>query len=201
MSRIDPTEFVQALDGQSSLKFPNERQQSHFELGVTMAVHKWEELNVAVDNSWGGPNSADKRDWISGIVIDLFEEKIVDVQLVEETLLYAMLDEFDVHVDNDSALEIANMIIKFYQKAQLNDFSDIDILYERWQIRQQNRQAQKVKVEDDPENPSSDEEDDEEHEHYHEDQHIDDSMEVDNGPVVDDDGFTLVQTKKGNRRR
>lgn len=200
MNSIDPTEYVKAPEGQKSLKFSDEKRQARFELGVTMAIHKWEELNIAVDNSWGGPNSSDKRDWISAIVIDLFDEKEVDIQLIEETLLYAMLDEFDTQVDNDSALEIGNLIMQFYKKAMVDDFNDIEELYNKWQIKQQNRQINKVKVQDDPENPSSeDEEDDEDHHHHHQHQPQEDSMDVDNGPIVDDDGFTLVQNRKGRR--
>lgn len=109
---IDPTDYVEVENG--TLTFSNEKEQAKFELGVCMAVYKWEELATAVENSWGGPKSAEKRDWISGIVIDLFKEShAVDIQLIEETLLYAMVDEFDVQVDNDSALEIAALVMAF----------------------------------------------------------------------------------------
>lgn len=201
MTSIDTSEFVQAPEGQESLKFSDERQQAHFELGVTMALHKWEELTTAVDNSWGGPNSSDKRDWLSATVIDLFEEKIVDIQLIEETLLYGMLDEFDTQVDNDSALEIAYLIFKFYQKAAINDFNDIDELYNKWQIKQQNRQKNLVNIQLDPNNPSSDEDEEEEDQDMDVEMDVEPTIEESTGPVVDDDGFTLVQSKKGNRRR
>lgn len=200
MISIDPSDFVQAPEGQASLKLSDERLQAHFELGVTMALHKWEELTIAVDNSWGGPNSADKRDWLSATIIDLFEEKIVDIQLIEETLLYGMLDEFDTQVDNDSALEIAYLIFKFYQKACINDFSEIDELYNKWQIKQQNRQKNLVNIQSDPNNPSSDEEEDDD-EDMDVEMEVEETIEEPAGPVVDDDGFTLVQPKKGNRRR
>ena len=104
-TQIDPTDYVEVENG--TLTFENPKQQAKFELGVCMAIYKWEELTTAVDNNWGGPKSSEKRDWISGIVIDLFSEsKIVDIQLIEETLLYAMVDEFDTQIDNDSALKL-----------------------------------------------------------------------------------------------
>ncbi|KAK6456159.1 Pre-rRNA-processing protein TSR2-domain-containing protein [Scheffersomyces xylosifermentans] len=202
MNAIDPTDYVEAPEGVESLKFGDEKQQAKFELGVCMAIYKWEELNTAVENSWGGPKSGEKRDWISGIVIDLFAEKIVDIQLIEETLLYAMVDEFDTEIDNDSALEIGALIMKFYRDVALQKYAKIDELYEKWQAKQSIKEnVKKVHVEEDPNNPDvSDSEDDEDDEDVPELQ--DDEMEIDeepHGPIVDDDGFELVQ-KKGRRR-
>ncbi|KAF6070425.1 Pre-rRNA-processing protein TSR2 family protein [Candida albicans] len=180
---IDPTDYVEVENG--TLAFSDPKQQAKFELGVCMAIYKWEELTTAVDNLWGGPKSAEKRDWISGIIIDLFaESKIVDIQLIEETLLYAMVDEFDTQIDNDSALEIGNLIVKLYRDAAQEKYGLIDEMYEKCD----------EKEEDD---------DDGEEEEIQDDN----MMEIDepeqprqqNAPIVDDDGFELVQSK-GRRR-
>lgn len=198
---IDPTDYIEAPEGAESLVFANSKQQAKFELGVCMAVYKWEELQTAVDNSWGGPQSGEKRDWISGIVIELFHEKIVDIAAIEETLLYAMLDEFDVEVDNDSALEIADLVVKIYRQIYLGDSTLVDELYAKWQQKQALRLVSApVKVESDPENPSDDDSsEDEVSQVVPQLVEEDADMEVDQGPVVDDDGFELVQ-KKGRRR-
>ena len=55
---------VEAPTEAKNLQFEDEKQQARFELGVSMMVYKWEALEVAVANSWGGPSSAEKRDWI-----------------------------------------------------------------------------------------------------------------------------------------
>lgn len=212
MNSIDPADYVEAPEGQNSLKFQDEKQQARFELGVCMALAKWEELTIAVDNLWGGPNSNEKRDWMAGIVVDLFDEKVVDIQYIEETLLYAMLDEFDVQIDNDSALEIGALVMKFYKNVLVQDYNTIDELYSKWLAKQESRQVNKVKLNSDPNNPSSDEDEDEDDDDdievvigndqaQYQQEAQDDSMDVDNGPVVDDDGFTLVQNKKGSKRR
>ncbi|CAH6723298.1 pre-rRNA-processing protein Tsr2p [[Candida] jaroonii] len=191
---IDPTDYVES---DSVLRFSDTKLQAHFELGVCMAIYKWEELATAVDNSWGGPNSADKRDWISGIIIELFSEsKIVDIQLIEETLLYAMVDEFDTEIDNDSALEIAALIMKFFKDVSVGKFDDIDALYGRWKERQANRVFNRVQVISDPNNPSDDEDDEEEEVHSHTHEHDEMNVDEPNEPVVDDDGFTLVQKRR-----
>lgn len=207
MTLIDPTDFIEAEEGVDSLRFEDEKQQAKFELGVCMCIYKWDELNTAVINSWGGPNSADKRDWISGIVIDLFSERIVDVQLIEETLLYAMVDEFDTEVDNESALVIADMIVKIYREVYLKKYDVLDELYSKWQKRQSSQgQQEKIVINEDPNNPdvSDSEDEDEDEDETPVLVQNGDSMDVDEppAPIVDDDGFELVQKKgrKGGRR-
>lgn len=202
MYAIDPTDFVRAEDDRTSLRFDDPQQQGKFELGVCMAVYKWDELNTAVENSWGGPNSAEKRDWLSGVVIDLFEEKAVDNILIEETLLFAMVDEFDTEIDNDSALEIAALILRLYKECSAKKYTSVDDLYEKYQQKSATSSKRKdIKIETDPNNPSSDEEDVDADEEVPqlveriEETHIEEPK----GPVVDDDGFELVQ-KKGRRR-
>ncbi|PSK35171.1 hypothetical protein C7M61_004835 [Candidozyma pseudohaemuli] len=202
MYAIDPTDFVRAEDDRTSLRFDDPQQQGKFELGVCMAVYKWDELNTAVENSWGGPNSAEKRDWLSGVVIDLFEEKAVDNILIEETLLFAMVDEFDTEIDNDSALEIAALILRLYKECSAKKYTSVDELYEKYQKKANTSSTKKnIKIDTDPNNPSSDEEDvDVEEEVPQLVERIEEThIEEPKGPVVDDDGFELVQ-KKGRRR-
>ncbi|EEQ36838.1 Pre-rRNA-processing protein TSR2 [Clavispora lusitaniae] len=200
MASIDPTDFVQVEDDSTSLKFEDPKQQAKFELGVCMAIYKWEELTTAVENSWGGPTSADKRDWLSGVIIDLFDEKAVDIMLIEETLLYAMVDEFDTEIDNDSALIIGDLILKLYRDCALKNYARVDELYANYQQKQASRaRAQKVEISADPNNPDVSDDDDEEEEESAPQLVEEDSMDVDNGPVIDDDGFELVQ-RKGRRR-
>lgn len=200
MHDIDPNDFVQVEGDQTSLTFQDPKQQGRFELGVCMAIYKWEELRTAVENSWGGPNSADKRDWLSATVIDLFQEKAVDLVLIEETLLYAMVDEFDTEIDNDSALEIADLVLKLYKDCSVQNYTRVDELYARYLERKSRGENHaKVKVESDPNNPDSSDEQTEEEEEL---QLVDDDMTVDESepekPLVDDDGFELV-VRKGRR--
>lgn len=203
MASIDPTDFVQVEGEATSLKFGNPQQQAKFELGVCMAIYKWEELTTAVENSWGGPTSADKRDWISGVIIDLFEETAVDLILIEETLLYAMVDEFDTEIDNDSALVIGDLVLKIYRECAMQNYSRVDDLYAKYQQKQAlGAHSEKVNIAADPNNPDASDDEDDDEEDVTPQLAQDDSMDVDDtpsAPVVDDDGFELVQ-RRGRRR-
>lgn len=213
---IDYTEFVEAAKDQPSLQFPNEKQQANFELGVTMAIHSWDDLKTAVDNQWGGPDSAEKRDWLSGVVVDLFTQgKAVDIALIEETLLYAMVDEFDVEIEDESALIVGKKVMDYYKQCRDNEFGEIREAYEKWQQKQKESAAagvNKVVINADPNNPDisddDEEEDDDDDERERvpnlvetaEDAEMQDVEEKPTEPVVDDDGFELVQ-KKGKKNR
>ncbi|KAH3683703.1 hypothetical protein WICPIJ_005322 [Wickerhamomyces pijperi] len=202
--QIDSSDYVESPT--DTLHFSNEKQQANFALGVSMSIHSWEVLETAVVNGWGGPQSSDKRDWITSIVLDLFEGKIVDIELVEETLLNAMIDEFDVQVEDDSSLIIADRIVKVYRACALEQYGEIHQAYHAWQLKQQNRAQRdaslRVVVQEDPNNPDDSDEDEEDEEDYDAPQLVqEDVMEVEEpqGPIVDEDGFEMVQ-KKGRRR-
>lgn len=207
---IDSTDFVQAPEGSNSLRFTDDKQQANFELGVSMVVHSWNALEIAVANQWGGGQSEEKRDWITAIVVDLFNGKAVDIELIEETILNAMADEFDVHVEDDSSLPIADKVIKVYRQCAEQDYTTVRQMFDAWQQKQNDRaqRAQQfaVNIQADPNNPDSsddEDEDDEDEHHEHVPQLQDDDVEMGDaesqGPIIDDDGFELVQ-KKGKRR-
>lgn len=196
---------VEAPQGANNLLFKDEKQQARFELGVSMMIYKWDALDVAVENQWGGPDSAEKRDWITAIIVDLFKtEKVVETILIEETLLYAMVDEFDTNVEDDSAVFIANGIIELYKQCQALDYSTVESLYLAWQEKQKNKSIKRVvQVKDDPLNPdvsdSEDEEDYDEEESQDVDMDVDEQQQTNPEPIIDEDGFEVVQ-KKGRRR-
>lgn len=124
--------------------------------------------------------------------------------LIEETLLYAMVDEFDTNVEDDSAAFIANGIIELYKQCQALDYSTVESLYLAWQEKQKNKSNKRVvQVKDDPLNPdvsdSEDEEDYNEEESQDVDMDVDEQQQINLEPIIDEDGFEVVQ-KKGRRR-
>ncbi|KAG6329858.1 hypothetical protein ID866_9231 [Astraeus odoratus] len=112
-----------------------------FARGVLARLALWPALRIAVHNSWGGPESAEKRRWLAGVLVDLFEEHapqtsapapalppasrsgstsagstaslggLPDAYYVEEVLLQIMNDEFEVVLEDNSAFDVARDVV------------------------------------------------------------------------------------------
>lgn len=114
-----------------------------------------------MQNNWGGDDSADKRDWLAGQVVEQFpsfvptttsnatstsssssekqqpppQQEEPDAEYVEELLLQVMLDEFEVNVDDESAFDVAAEIVRLRGQCAKGNFDDVDKLQARWQAR------------------------------------------------------------------
>jgi pre-rRNA-processing protein TSR2 len=194
--------------------------QVSFARAVIARLAVWPVLTVAVESSWGGPESKQKRTWMAGEIVDAFGQTTsasaeLDEIYIEELLLQMMSDEFDCVVDDLSGEEVAKDIIKLW-----NDTKDgsIDQSVKIWEDKEKTMSGKKIQfaqakrgndtdwVEDDEEG-SSDEDDGGD-----DDEGEDAQMDVDEAPalverrerqepIVDEEGFTLVQGKgKGKKR-
>lgn len=194
-----------------------ELRQSNFEQGVVYALHLWPALTLAVQNNWGGPDSADKRDWFAGAIVDLFPEisdepptkntKVIEepeLEDVETVLLQVMVDEFEVNVDDDSGLEVAGQIFLARTGCVNGEFGEVEKLRTRWlnkkggKVDQMFKKAEDADQDTDWESDSEDDEDDE----GGADVEMDDAPALVSAPKekpqpeVDEDGFTKVTRKK-----
>ncbi|CAB4256525.1 similar to Saccharomyces cerevisiae YLR435W TSR2 Protein with a potential role in pre-rRNA processing [Maudiozyma barnettii] len=201
---IDESAFVEATNDANTLEFSDEKQQGRFELGISMLIYSWDALDIAVANQWGGIDSADKRDWITAIVIDLFKtNKIVDIAMVEETLLYAMVDEFDTNVEDDTSLIVASNVIKLYEECYAMNYGRVEELYARYVEKEKNRQGKPdqriVHVHGDDDSSCEEDEEDEDEDMMELVVEEEEIVTTTAEPIIDDDGFELVQ-KKGKRK-
>ncbi|KAI1343032.1 Pre-rRNA-processing protein TSR2-domain-containing protein [Xylariaceae sp. FL0016] len=195
-----------------------ETRQSNFEQGVAISLHLWLSLTIAVQNNWGGPDSADKRDWLAGVVSDMYPsfpsiaklqaqgKKIPDdptLEDVEETLVQVMWDEFEAHVDDESERQVAERIVKCHTACVEGDFSLIEELRSRWLDTKGKKivVAEKVAADQDTDWEDDDEDDD-----------GDDDVEMGGtgedapglvavvkekpAPEIDEDGFEKVVRRK-----
>lgn len=166
----------------------------------------WPALTFAIQNSLGGPQSSEKRDWFAGAISELLEANTdADVDYVEEFLLQVMNDEFDLNVEDGSAEEIASSIVAYRKSTLAGDFTKIDALYIRWQERRR-RGVDVVKFqhvetgEDDGETESDS--DDMEEDESDEDVEMEESTTTVKPskekavPRIDEDGFTEVIGRK-----
>lgn len=173
-----------------------------------------------MSNGWGGPDSSEKRDWFAGAIVDLFPEFTdapaptttsnaaappaaaaaadeADTEDVETVLLQVMVDEFEVNVDDDSALEVAEQIVRARAQCAVGQFDEVNALAERFAKRKGSKVGQMFQKAEDP-NQETDEEDDESGSDEDEDMEMGDAPAPREKPApeVDEDGFTMVKKKR-----
>ncbi|KAM7183595.1 Pre-rRNA-processing protein TSR2 [Naviculisporaceae sp. PSN 640] len=200
--------------------------QSEFEQAVAYALHLWPALTLAVQNNWGGSDSSDKRDWFAGAIVDLFPDisKLSPAALallqsqssqqqqpqndnnepdqidVETVLLQVMLDEFEVAVDDDSGLLVAEQIMRARSECLKGKFDgEVAELRRRWSAKNPGEKLPFTLVED-KDNDSTDWDTDDDGE-GDEDEDMEDAPALverreRREPEVDEDGFTTVSRKK-----
>lgn len=211
---------LQILNSHALTTSPPETRQSCFEQGVALSINLWPALTLAVQNNWGGPDSADKRDWLAGQVVELFPEftkpktaaakkdggdsdEEPDVAYVEEFLLQVMIDEFEVNVDDDSGFDVATEVVRIRGQCAKGNFDEVDKLQTRWEAKKGLKvEGLFKKAEDEDHDTDWDTDDDEE------DGSGDDDVDMGEAPPlvttkkerlapeVDEDGFTKVTKRK-----
>ena len=177
----------------------------------------WPAVRLAVSEEWGGPDSKEKRTWMISEVVDYFESclpkanepnmteeqlaELVDQDDLAEMLEGMVSDEFEVDLDDGSADEVAGDVVKLWKKVVKGDQAMVDELEEL--VRTTG--SKKVQAQG---NGDDDEELDEDGNPLPDSEGSSDDEDIEMAapaqpkekqePVVDDDGFTLVQ-KKGKK--
>ncbi|KAM3079635.1 rRNA accumulation-related protein [Clarireedia jacksonii] len=178
-----------------------------FQRSLTLLLFLWPSLTLAVTSQWGGPDSASKREWFAGTVIDLLcagENLDVDAEWIEELLLQVMEDEFEVVVEDGSAGEVAERMVRARAECMRGDFKGVEELERRWEVvgRKGGKGGEGVfKKGEDQGDTSGDEEEDSEDEDEEGDVEMDEAPQLVRVkepvvPEVDEDGFTKVVKKK-----
>ncbi|KAI9807581.1 MAG: hypothetical protein M1825_005521 [Sarcosagium campestre] len=186
--------------------------QAKFDLGIAVSLFDWPVLSLAVQSHWGGGDSEAKREWFAGAVSDLFTSRPeTDLEDVETVLLQVMLDEFDVNVDDESAYDVAELIMLLRAETLKGNFQRVDSLHADW-VKRKGKSAVKLQLvegENDDAADASDSVDDETG--SSEDSDDDDDVEMgdaaapapvkekDRKPEIDDEGFTKVTGRQKPR--
>ncbi|KZV73607.1 hypothetical protein PENSPDRAFT_648755 [Peniophora sp. CONT] len=196
---------------------------SLFARGTLARLALWPVMRAAIENSWGGPRSAAKRTWLAGELVDAFErslpkgqaegkgEEEPDEEWVATMLGQVMEDEFDVVLEDESHISVARDLCALWSASKsLNETPIKD-----WEARADKASGRKVDVQveskvkhvdelgnevEDDDSDDEDEEGDWEDEHGEGEEAPQLVEREKKEPVVDEDGFTLVQGKGKGRR-
>lgn len=185
----------------SAQQAPEDQRHNYFELAIALSLALWPALTLAVQNNWGGADSADKRDWLGGEILNLFDsDGETNGYDVECMLLQVMQDEFEVVIDDESAFDTADQIMKLKAQCLLGNFTEVLKLKERWEKKGANNAsvASAFQMVDNGENDQDTDGSDSE----------DGGMDIDMTdapaprvkekvePEIDKDGFQTVVSKK-----
>lgn len=177
-----------------------------FEEGVAIIFSQWTALVLAVENQWGGSESASKADYLIEDILEWFYKKKEHyADELEMELADALLEEFHVEVEDGSPSQVAKQLVELYAACLRNDASVLQQLRQR---QATGAAASKkcvvdldgAQMDDDSSSSDADSDDDE----------VDEDMgdaaapaavplKVPQAPVVDADGFELVQKRRGRR--
>ena len=156
-----------------------------------------------MQNSWGGANASEKRDWFAGQVSELIAgTPDADVEYLEEFLMGVMNDNFDVHVDDGSAEEIAAKIVGLRKSILQGDFTQVDEMYKEWEERELNGGDVKINVGHVQENVDGQDTEWDSDEAEEEGDEMDEAPplwkppKMKTEPRIDEDGFTEVVSRK-----
>ncbi|EOD51165.1 putative pre-rRNA processing protein [Neofusicoccum parvum] len=177
-------------------EFKSER----FGHGIWFALQAWPALTVAIQSQFGGPDGADKRDWLAGAISDIFDNDPETDQLdIEAVLLQVMEDEFEVRLEDDSEVPVAAAIVKMKTEINQNIFDTVDAMERRWRERRgkgPNLSNVHVVQEGTQDSDSDDYEDDDDTDMGEAPQLVAAQPKEKVEPEVDEDGFTTVVGKK-----
>lgn len=170
-----------------------------------------------MQNNWGGDDSADKRDWLAGQVVEQFpaftstsnagsstkpadhkeDDQEPDPEYIEELLLQVMLDEFEVNIDDESAFDVATEIVRLRGQCAKGNFEDVDRLLARWQARKGTKVVFTQGKDQDEDTDWDDTDGDDDDEEMGEAPPLVAAAPKEKpAPEVDEDGFTKVTRKR-----
>jgi pre-rRNA-processing protein TSR2 len=195
------TLVLSTMESSSSTPSPNS---VLFARGVLARLHTWPALTLAIAQGWGGAESSAKLPWLAGAVIDAFEdppeEGIPDAEYLEAMLLQIMEDEFECTLEDGSAWDVAKDVVRYWD-AIGRDAEEGRKAVETVEAKADKLKGKKVEAKRQGESDDDDTSGDEDEEMEDGEQppqllvveHPPENTRTD--PIVDEDGFTMVQNK------
>ncbi|KAJ2707428.1 rRNA accumulation- protein [Coemansia sp. IMI 203386] len=109
--------------------------------GVDHILAKWTALSLAVANSWGGPDSEEKRDNMVDEIVEYFDNVVLKKQTpeptdLEEILLDIMDEDFSIVLEDGSEKEVSKTLVTIYNECRTGDFTTVDKLADERDARE-----------------------------------------------------------------
>lgn len=186
-----------------------------FEEGAALIFTRWTALQLGVQNEWGGSKSVQKAQELLQDVIQWFyttkDHEMCDLQ---DMLDEALQLDFNIQAEDDSPYQVARLLVNMHNQVAAGDFSYVQQMREA-AAQQAAAAAAAASQRVANGEPGADEDSSSEDEEGSDGEDAMDAeggedMEMDDapageqqprGPVVDEDGFQVVQRKgRGGRR-
>ncbi|CDJ40434.1 hypothetical protein, conserved [Eimeria tenella] len=108
-----------------------------FREAVSAVLAQWTLLNLAVEQGWGGRDSHRKRQKLyEDLIAEFRENKNVDVEDLACTLSERLASDFSVSVEDDSDLEVAQLLVDLHEQISRGCFDLASVVKQ-----QQNQRA------------------------------------------------------------
>jgi len=180
---------------------------AEFEIAVFKLFEHWDILRDAVSSNFGGVHSKEKAEWLPGVVVDFFSRnRDLDPSEVESFVSEIMDEEFDLLVEDGSLKRLSKQLCRCFALARDERFHELNEFLANLKPLPAAQTPAKTVVQEDDEESDEDEttnNDEKGKEDQTEAMEIDEAGKIEenkkkpkSGPVVDEDGFTLVVGKK-----
>ena len=94
---------------------------------VNQILTPWPALVMAIENSFGGPDTQEKALWMKSVVVDyIVTRKSIDVDELEDYILNIMETEFSTLIEDGSCYKMCETILRIYKAVQLNDTEEVE---------------------------------------------------------------------------
>ncbi|QRV87480.1 Pre-rRNA-processing protein TSR2 [Ceratobasidium sp. AG-Ba] len=181
-----------------------------FARGILALLDSWDVLKLAISEGWGGPQSYEKRTWLASVIVDEFDSsssppndstsaRIPDLDDITDLILQALSDEFDVDVEDGSVERVADSIIKLWT-AEPAVAAQMVSEFEATARKNAKTTVQAVREDGNGDSDWDSESEDEDGVPRLVEREVQPAPKEKQEPVVDDDGFTLVQSKGKGRK-
>jgi pre-rRNA-processing protein TSR2 len=115
-------------NGNVSTTAANAQMVDEFRAGVTACLRSWSALRTAVDQTWGGPDSAAKAEELRSSLLQHFDFRACPIKSLtlddlEDNLAIYMEEEYSVVLEDASERQVADTIWRMYEACFRGDLT------------------------------------------------------------------------------